>query len=168
MRRKVLILMSVCAANFIQVSAEDKCEGKQESGYFGTQKFSTELSFNPFDQNGKTFELDALRFRYFISKKHALRVGLGFAFSKDKVNEFVDSEIDIDGILRVGSLKTNAKTNRFSVDLGYENHFLQRGRFDVFAGASLGIAKENYSFSYEFIDADTKGWYMSKFKGCWS
>ena len=56
--KKLLFILVVVLIVSNNVSAQQK----PEKGSFGT-----EIQFNPFDQNGKTFQLDGLKFRYFIS-----------------------------------------------------------------------------------------------------
>ena len=139
MKKSFLMLLAACAVSVSTAFAQDKC--KDACKAFGPEdgKFSTELSFNPFDQNGHTFELEALRVRYFITKKHAVRLGLGFGLTKDNAEES-----NVNG---TKEKESESKAGHFSLDLGYEYHFLQRGRFDLFAGASLGITKQNYSYT---------------------
>ena len=52
------MLLAACAVSVSTAFAQDKC--KDACKAFGPEdgKLSTELSFNPFDQNGNTFELE--------------------------------------------------------------------------------------------------------------
>ena len=142
------MLLAACAVSVSTAFAQDKC--KDACKAFGPEdgKFSTELSFNPFDQNGHVFELEALRVRYFITKKHAVRLGLGFGLNK-KTEESSNETTKT-------SSESEYKKGHFNLDLGYEYHFLQRGRFDLFAGASLGFAKNNVSYHEEIYDGNTQ------------
>lgn len=89
--------------------------------------FGTEVQFNPFDQNGEMFKLDGLKFRYFLTDKDALRLKLGFAFGKQKL----DSD-DMSGY---------AKSGDFSIGLGYERHFRLLERLDLYAGGQIGYIR---------------------------
>lgn len=94
--------------------------------------FSTAVEFNPF--NGKdnaTFSIDALSFRYFFADKHAILFDLGLNV-KDAKN-----------VPNTESDKNFSKYNygKFSIDLGYEYHFKNFGRMDLFAGAKLGYSR---------------------------
>lgn len=148
MKKSFLMLLAACAVSVSTAFAQDKC--KDACKAFGPEdgKFSTELSFNPFDQNGHTFELEALRVRYFITKKHAVRLGLGFGLSKETKESSNETAKT--------STESENKEGHFDLNLGYEYHFLQRGRFDLFAGASFGIEKTNYSYHEETYDGNTQ------------
>lgn len=164
MKKSFLMLLAACAVSVSTAFAQDKC--KDACKAFGPEdgKLSTELSFNPFDQNGNTFELEALRVRYFITKKHALRLGLGFGLTKDNSEDSDEKGTKVK--------ESESKAGRFSLDLGYEYHFLQRGRFDLFAGASLGITKQNYSYTESHYEPnptqynpDGKKWVTTEYTG---
>ena len=116
----VAAVLAMCSAN---VSAQ-KVE-LPKAGSFGT-----EVQFNPFDQNGHQFQLDALKFRYFITDNDALRLNLGFGFGSHKEKED-DSKDDY----------TKTKSGDFSIDLGYERHWNVAKRMDLYAGAQIGIFK---------------------------
>lgn len=88
--------------------------------------FGTEISFNPFDQNGNTFKLDALKLRYFVTDKDAVRLSLGFGVSKKTVKPDEDTF-------------TNTTNGDFSLDLGYERHFKVAKRLDLYAGGEIGF-----------------------------
>lgn len=90
--------------------------------------FGTEISFNPFDQNGNTFKLDALKLRYFLTDKDAVRLSLGFGVSKETNKQ--DTEEDA---------FSNKTQGDFSLDLGYERHFKVANRLDLYAGGEIGF-----------------------------
>lgn len=97
--------------------------------------FSMEVSSNPFDDYGKTSVLDGLRFRYFINKKHALRLNVGFGTNKDKY-EF---EYSLEKATYESSFK--AHETYFTIDLGYEYHMTLGNRFDIYAGGEAGLVR---------------------------
>ena len=68
MKRLTLILFAALC-----IAANLSAQNKPGKGSFGT-----EVQFNPFDQNGETFKLDGLKFRYFVTDKDAIRLKLGF------------------------------------------------------------------------------------------
>lgn len=102
--------------------------------------FGTEISFNPFDQNGNTFKLDALKLRYFVTDKDAVRLSLGFGISKETVKP--DEEKDA---------FTNTTKGDFSLDLGYERHFGVAKRLDLYVGGEIGFLTHFASGRGEFV-----------------
>lgn len=111
--------------------------------------FGTEVQFNPFDQNGEQFKLDGLKLRYFISNKDALRlkIGLGINSSENagqitEPNDKDAANYDFQKALynyACDNQSDKSKSGSFSLDLGYERHFYQKGRLDLYAGAQIGI-----------------------------
>ncbi|MFR7878606.1 MAG: hypothetical protein ACLU4J_20655 [Butyricimonas paravirosa] len=63
--RKLLFILVVVLIVSNNVSAQQK----PKKGSFGT-----EIQSNPFDQDGKTFQLDGLKFRYFICRVIRLKL----------------------------------------------------------------------------------------------
>ena len=93
--KKLLFILVVVLIISNNVSAQQKPE---------KSSFGTEIQFNPFDQNGKTFQLDGLKFRYFISDRDAIRLKFGINSTQ---NKFTDSdsqeENDIKPAIRMNS-----------------------------------------------------------------
>lgn len=127
---KKFMLILVVAALF---AGNTSAQYKPTSG-----SVSTEVQFNPFDNDGNTFSLDGVKVRYFINEKNALRVKLGLKMHSETTKEN-DSKDDF---------LTN-KYGTFNLDLGYEYHFGLSKRVDLYAGASLGIAKYFASGKWE-------------------
>lgn len=113
----LIIALLTASSTFAQV--------KPEKGSFGT-----EIQFNPFDQDGKTFRLDGLKLRYFLTNKDALRMEVGFGIYSDKYK--ADKRED-DYI--------HTKTGDFNIDLGYERHFNLAKRLSVYVGGQLAFTK---------------------------
>ena len=123
MKKITLVVAAVLAMFSANVSAQNV--EKAKAGSFGT-----EVQFSPFQKDGNTFSLDALKFRYFITDNDALRLNVGFGFGSTKTKDD-DSEDDY----------TKGKTGDFNIDLGYERHFDVAKRLDLYAGAQIGIFK---------------------------
>lgn len=88
--------------------------------------FSIELQFNPFSDNFDTFKLERLQGTYMLSDKDGLRFGFGLNVHSDKntANEEFDTY-------------TSSKYGDFSINLGYERHFYNYKRVDLYAGAEV-------------------------------
>lgn len=110
-------------------------------------EFSVEVQFNPFSNDFGTFKLDQLKGRYFFSDKDAVRFGIGFGFDNVKTTPDPDNN---DEIWSKGKLGT------FSIDLGYERHFFNYKRIDLYAGAGLGYALQSVSATNQWLDGDDK------------
>lgn len=107
---------------------------------------STEVQFNPFDQNGEQFKLDALKFRYFLTDVDAVRLKLGLNLNNKNTVDLLEepasdaSRFDKDCYNYTKDNNENrVKSGSFSIDLGYERHLLKDGRLDIYAGAELGL-----------------------------
>ena len=137
------------------INAQDEFGGKK--GNFGT-----EIQFNPFSNNFTTFKLDnvGLKFRYFISDEHAIRLGLNVGFDNkvDGINNPVVPNVldpkytgaedinyikDVDEYNNTKDDKQKLNTTKFAVNLGYEYHFAKYGRADLYAGAKVGFSMVN-------------------------
>lgn len=91
--------------------------------------FSVEIQVAPFSNSFKTFQIDGLQGRYFFSDKSAIRFGLGFGLDSSKENKSLDDD-------NLWGKETNSN---FSINLGYEKHFFNYKRVDLYAGAGLGF-----------------------------
>ena len=123
MKKTLLLAVSFLAFTAIPAAA-DKTPEKGD--------FSTEVQFNPFDQDGNMFKLESLKFRYFLTDKDVLRFNVGFNIDRSKVE--LDDDKNGDEIIE--------KNGSFNVDLGYERHFHTRGRLDLYAGGQVGFQKD--------------------------
>lgn len=114
------------AAVVFGASAQHKGEGK----VYGPEKgaFSTEISFNPFNSSNQNFSLAALKGRYFMTGKDALVLELGFNYHGEKQTDADNSDV-----------YQKSHNGRFNLELGYERHFYQYKRVDLYAGAELGF-----------------------------
>lgn len=144
---KKLVKITAVAA-LVMVSSSTYAQFEPQAG-----DISTEVQFNPFSTNFKTFGLqDDIQFkaRYFLTNQDALRIKLGF--SMDNTNDVTKTTLtnDFDTnkpayTLNNREVETNDKATQFQFALGYERHFIKEGRLDVFAGAELGYQMYSYS-----------------------
>ncbi|MBD5289960.1 MAG: hypothetical protein HDS26_04665 [Bacteroides sp.] len=89
--------------------------------------FSVEIQVNPFSDNFETFRMPSLQGRYFIGDKDAIRFGIGFGVESHKDNGSVDNS----------NVWSKYRQGNFSINLGYERHFFNYKRVDLFAGVGL-------------------------------
>lgn len=102
----------------------------QDNSYAPTSgNFSLEVQFD-FDE----FILDQIKGRYFMSDNDALRFGIGFGIDNSKKTPDPDNQSDV--------WDKGSKSN-FSINLGYERHFFNNKRVDLYAGAGLGFALQS-------------------------
>ena len=84
--KKLLLATAVC----LLASANSFAQYKPEAG-----TVTTEIQFNPFNQDNENFSIDGLKLRYFFNEKHALRLNLGFGVGSNKYsNEGVRDDAD--------------------------------------------------------------------------
>lgn len=137
MKKFILAVVAMVAMTNSQVMAQsDYTPAKGD--------FSTEVRFNPFSGDD-VFSLDALQFRYFLTDQDALLLQLGLNVDTKKTVPDTDND----------QYFTKTKYGNFRIDLGYERHFLQNGRIDLFAGARLGY--ERAFASYKNVSKGNNG-----------
>lgn len=109
---------------------------------------SLELQFNPFSDNFETFKMERLQGTYMFSDKDGLRFGLGLDLHSNTVTP---SELNEDA-------NTKNKFGSFSINLGYERHFYNYKRVDLYAGlevvythrwAKQTLNQEEFSGAYD-------------------
>ena len=133
--KKFTLVLFVALLSTGFTSAQDK----PTKGSIGT-----EIQFNPFDQDGKTFQLDGLKLRYFLTDKDALRLKFGFGISSGKYQEDATEDDYV-----------KFKTGDFSLDLGYERHFNLAKRLSWYIGGQVGAFKHFASAKQELTDDRT-------------
>lgn len=128
--KKMIFAAALLAGAAFGVNAQENVN-LPESG-----DFAVEVQFNPFTDSFETFGLDGMKLqgRYFFSNADALRIGLGFGVTTDKNTLAPDAE----GVY--ADEWTKNRVGNFAISLGYERHFLQSGRVDLYAGAGLGFS----------------------------
>lgn len=110
---------------------------------------STEVKFNPFKSTGSTFSLEGLKFRYFLTNQDAIRLNVNFGINNNTTtdkgvkNDKFDGQTSSD--VYTSETETKSNTTTFKIGLGYERHFFQEGRIDLYAGAELGYDGTFYS-----------------------
>lgn len=106
--------------------------------------FATEVQFNPF--NGKhTFELDALKLRCYLGKRHVVAATVGFGINSHK--NVADTGFKYRwNSHRNGSLRINA---------GYEFIYFSRKRVQLYAGARAGYERV-FASSTQSFDKDRR------------
>lgn len=139
MKKAILLTAIALCAAF--VSAQDINIPKAHT-------FSTEIQFNPFDQDGETFSLDGLKLRYFLTDNDALRFKLGFGVSHIKTNS--DTQDKTEAFV----LKNNLAD--LAIDLGYERHFNVHKRINLYTGGSLGFSRHFASTHVAFYNPDNE------------
>lgn len=126
---------------------------------------STEVQFNPFDQDGKMFKLDGLKVRYFFTDNDAFRMKIGFGLKNDNFSVTDDSDKPEDGSTASYYSYDNAyKSTSGNVDfsLGYERHFAISKRLGAYVGASVGFNRHFASTDIEMTTThhyyDSRRW----------
>ncbi|MDE5997961.1 MAG: outer membrane beta-barrel protein [Muribaculaceae bacterium] len=131
--KKILITAVVAFATAFATHAQESYSPEQGD-------FSVEIQVNPFSNNFTTFKLDALQGRYFFNSGNAFRFGIGFGIDSKKDNGNPKDE----------DLWTKTTNSNFSINFGYEKHFLNYKRIDLYAGAGLDFklnrSKETQNF----------------------
>lgn len=136
----MILAAALVAAAATTAVAQDNTSYAPEAG-----DFSVEVQFNPFSNNFKTFQIDGLKGRYHFNDKDAIRFGIGFGV--DNVKNTPDPDNHEDDF-------TKGRIGNFSIDLGYERHFFNYKRVDLYAGAGLGFAMQNVKGTRQFNDGD--------------
>lgn len=104
--------------------------------------FGIEVQMNPFDQDGKTFQLDGLKMRYFVTDKDAVRLKLGFSVDKEKYTPDTDEDP-----------YRYTTSGNVSIAVAYERHFDLAPRLSAYVGGEVGIDRE-FAKAKNFTDDD--------------
>ena len=99
---------------------------------FGPSKgdLSTEVQFNPLSNSKNSFQLDALKLRYFLSDNSAVRINFGLGVKS--ITDYEPGEKEY----------TKVSNSNWSIDWGYEKHHSIAPRMDIYFGYGLGIQKD--------------------------
>lgn len=117
MKKFVILAVAAVAAFSANAADNDFAPAKGD--------FSTEVQFNPFNSD-YTFSLDALRGRYFFSDNDALT----FQFGINAVNKKTVPNTENDAY-------SSHYNGTFRIGLGYERHFFNYKRIDLYGGANI-------------------------------
>lgn len=137
--KKVLIALALVAGTVSFANAEEFAPEKGD--------FSLEVQFSPFKSDGTSFTTQGINGRYFFSDKDALSFSLNIGGRN--VKNVPDT--DHDEIFEKGYF------GNFSIDLGYQRHFYQYKRIDLYAGGKIGYG-HNFAGSTVQTDKDNKIW----------
>lgn len=128
--------------------------------------FSTEIQFNPLDEDANSFSLEGLKFRYFINEKNALRFGIGLGMDNSKYSlkkELSDEETPES----ITEQEYKAQKFDLNIRLGYERHFPIGKRADLYVGGEMGISKrfaktviEETSYARVTTESELKNAYL--------
>lgn len=137
--KKMILAAAIVAASASSAIAQDNTFAPEAGN------FSVEVQFNPFSNDFGTFKIDQLKGRYFFSDKDAIRFGIGFGFDNVKTTPDPDNNEDT---------WSKGKVGTFSINLGYERHFFNYKRVDLYAGAGLGYALQSVSATSQWVGSD--------------
>lgn len=108
---------------------------------------STEISFSPFNLEGNTFKMTSLNLRGFVSDKDALTFELGLGGTKTK--SMPDKDL---------TYYTREHEGQFGLSVGYQRHFYQYKRLDLYAGGRVAYA---HVFAAEKKHYSDREWYWN-------
>lgn len=171
------VMKTVAVATMLMTTVAVSAQKTEKDSYGPTEgTFGVEVQFNPFSNNFKTFKIDGLQVRYFLSEEHAVRANLQLGFyNNSQWTSSVGYGYQIGGDTRVEPQLENytgtdaskhyaydkdvydhVKDNstkycnfNLGLTLGYENHFYKTGRMDLYAGAQIGFAMDKWSTTTE-------------------
>lgn len=136
------------AAALVLVSSNTMAQYAPEAG-----DVSAEVQFNPFGNAFNTFKLEdniVFKVRTFLTDRDALRlkVGLQFDNNSDVTKTALTDNFDTNKpayTLNNQEVETNNMATYFDFSIGYERHFINDGRLDVYAGAEFGYQSQAFS-----------------------
>ena len=139
--KKIFITLTVALVG-LNATAQQNDEYQLPDGLL-----ATEIQFNPFSNDFKTFKMAQLKARLFLDARNVIRFGVGLGIDNDKSdkNDVEDSRpVDQDNYtIKRTEETTKNKRSEFKISLGYENHFANTGRLDFYAGAEAGYEGRN-------------------------
>lgn len=133
--KKFMMAAVTVAAAWTGVNAQDVVTP-------GEGDFSIEVQINPFSNDFETFRMPSLQGRYFFNSKDALRFGLGFGINTEKKN----------GATENSDIWSKNRISHFSIDLGYERHFYNHKRVDLYGGGEVGFSLQTTCKTEQFLN----------------
>lgn len=129
--KKFFITAAIAASAITGANAQHHEHYAPEQGDFGV-----EVRFNPFGESNFTLNDYEIKGRYFVSDKDALVLQLGI----NGVNrKSVETTTDNNGNSVLSDNEwTKYYYGTFNIDLGYERHFFNYKRIDLYAGGRIG------------------------------
>lgn len=119
--KKIVLAAVLALTGMACAQAEDTFAPKQ-----GT--ISTEIKFSPFRDNGEVFSMPALSVSYYFTNRDAFLVELGLNGENHKYVADTDADESFEKWYQ----------GTFSINLGYQRHFYQYKRIDLYAGGKVG------------------------------
>ena len=128
------VLFSIIAVfTFSIINAQSSMSGSEYKPTKGTVTTEVGLSGG---LNNANFNLNNLKFRYFLKENMGLRLGLGLQSETDEA---------INNANPANTITTTDKASRFQINLGIEKHFEGSDRLSTFVGADLVLSFANQS-----------------------
>ena len=110
---------------------------------------TTELQFNPFSNDFKTFKMGELKLRYFLDDENAVRVSVGFGMDNQTVTNTTDFDNRVynPNNYRISSEESEVTTKSIAakIKIGYERHIDLLDRLSVYVGGEVGYEANFYS-----------------------
>ena len=142
--KKLLLAAALVSSACIGANAQEKTYFAPEQGDFGV-----EVRFNPFGESNFTLNDYELKGRYFVTDKDALVLQFGInGVNKKSVGV---KEADNGDYILNDDAWNKYYYGTFNIDLGYERHFFNYKRIDLYAVARIGYG---HSFAGQTIQAD--------------
>lgn len=137
--KKVLFAVALVAGTVSFANAEEFAPEKGD--------FSLEIQFSPFKSDGTSFTTQGINGRYFFSDKDALSFSLNIGGRNVKNVPDTDHDQTFD----------KGYYGNFSIDLGYQRHFYQYKRIDLYAGGKIGYGHD-FAGRTDQVDDNNKTW----------
>lgn len=135
--KKFSIVLILC----LLATATTFAQYKPEAG-----SVTTEIQFNPFNQNGQNFSVDGLKLRYFFNENNALRATIGFGVYNNKFTQKDDNS----------SSEYKTRQGNFKLNLGYEYHIDIAPRLSAYVGLQTGFNIKNAKTTGKYESNGTK------------
>lgn len=137
--KKFLLIAAVLGSAFMANAQEEFAPAKGD--------FSTEIQFAPFSGSKIFSNGGVLQGRYFVTNKDAFLVEFGLSGSNEK--SVPDTEND--------KTFTKSYDGKFTLSIGYQRHFYNYKRVDLYCGGKLGYIHE-FAGEKEQYNADNWTW----------
>lgn len=123
--KKILLAAAVLFGSAFAVNAEETFAPKKGD-------ISTEIQFNPFGGDKIFSNGGVLQGRYFFTNKDAFLVEFGLSGTNDKSVGNTDNSTSF----------TKEYQGRFQINLGYQRHFYNYKRMDLYCGGKIGYVHD--------------------------
>jgi hypothetical protein len=143
--KKLFIVLGLALTGLTASAQDEESEGLPDG------VLAVEWSYNPIKYDAKPFTLAEIKARLFLNAKSAVRLSVGFGWDSDKDENSITTPSE----KSVSKTTTNNYATTVKAGLGYEYHFGNIGKLDLYGGVEGGYLGRFFSADKETLKTVT-------------